>query len=256
MRTRLAAVVVALVVALSASANVQAQEPNRAGVVVQHGDGDVVTACVEFEEPALSGLELLRRSELDMIYAASAGVTVCSIDGEGCQYPSEDCFCQCMGDGPCTYWSYWHLDAETGQWAYSQLGAGAYEVTPGTVDGWRWGAGTPGNAPEPPQITFAEICEPAPSSTVTALPATATRTGTSTPVASVTPASTPETSPTARSTPTNAPTFTPADTALPPTDTPAPASDTNTPDLSTEYLVFGGIVVVLLGIFIWVQRRT
>lgn len=258
MQIRIATVIVSLAVAFVAYTTVHAQEPNRAGVVVQHGDGEIATACVEFEEPALSGLELLRRSGLDMIYEATAGLTVCSIDGEGCQYPNEDCFCECMGDGPCTYWSYWHLDAETGQWTYSQLGADAYEVKPGTVDGWRWGAGTPGNAPEPPQVTFAEICEPAASPTVTAAPATATKASTVTPGASATtePASTPVSSLTARSTPTNAPTFTPADAAPSPTNTPPPTLDAVTPGVSTEYLLFGGFVVVLLGIFMWVQRRS
>lgn len=252
MRIRLTAVALTLLVAVTAYTTAHAQGPNRAGVVVQHGDGSIATACVEFEEPALSGLELLRRSGLDMIYEATAGLTVCSIDGEGCQYPGEDCFCQCMGNGPCTYWSYWHLDAETGQWTYSQLGADAYEVRPGTVDGWRWGAGTPGYTPDPPQIAFADICEPAASPTV---PPTTTPDSTVTPSGTPTPASTPRVSPTARSTPTNAPTFTPADAVLSPTNTPTPRSDAARPGLSTEYLLFGGFVVVLLGIFVWVQRR-
>lgn len=257
MQTRCIAVILALIFTLTAHTNVHAQDPNRAGVVVQHGDGEIATACVEFEEPALSGLELLQRSEFEMIYEATSGLTVCALDGEGCQFPGEDCFCQCMGNGPCTYWSYWHLDAETGQWAYSQLGASAFEVQPGTVDGWRWGAGTPGSAPEPPKITFAEICEPAASPTVTVLPMTVTPDDNDI-LSSVTPE--PEltslASPTARSTPTNAATFTPADSPSPPASTPIPAPVVTASNQSTQYLLFGGLVVALIGIFVWMQRRS
>ena len=43
-----------------------AQGAQRAGVVVVHGDGRVATGCVAFDEPQLTGLELLRRSGLDL----------------------------------------------------------------------------------------------------------------------------------------------------------------------------------------------
>ncbi|MDQ7028470.1 MAG: hypothetical protein Q9O62_01170 [Ardenticatenia bacterium] len=54
-----------------------AQEPNRAGVVVQHGDGTVRAACVLFPEPEISGAELLRRSGLDVVVAVEEGLMVC-----------------------------------------------------------------------------------------------------------------------------------------------------------------------------------
>jgi chemotaxis protein CheC len=49
------------------------------------------------------------------------GATICRIDGEGCNFPTESCFCQCQGS-PCIYWSYWRLTE--GEWRYSNIGAG------------------------------------------------------------------------------------------------------------------------------------
>ena len=77
---------------------------NQAGLVVVHGDGRVVTRCVRFDEPQISGLTLLQRSGLT--FAAEAGpmgATVCSLNGEGC--PTSDCWCECHGT-PCAYWIY------------------------------------------------------------------------------------------------------------------------------------------------------
>lgn len=230
---------------LSGHTLVRADGPNRAGLVVQHGDGRLETACVSFEEPSISGLELLIRSRLDVTYEVGGGTTVCAIDNEGCRFPAEPCFCQCIGDGPCTYWSYWHLDPETGEWSYSQLGATAYEVLPGTVDGWRWGAGTSGDAPEPPTISFDQICTTA-TETPRATP-TASSDDTFRVMPSVTSAP-PRRQPAAsRATPTNAPTFTPERSATP--------MVTTTPqNLPTEYVLFGLLVVLLIGGMLWTQR--
>ncbi|MDQ4075073.1 MAG: hypothetical protein M3220_02365 [Chloroflexota bacterium] len=142
----------------------QAQEPNRAGLVIQYGDGRFETACVSFTEPEISGFDLLQRSGLPMTYDAQGGVKVCSIGGEGCIFPADSCFCQCEGMGPCVYWSYHQLEAD-GSWQYSQVGAGASTVGPGEVDGWRWDEGGPNTAPPPPNVSFESICaasEPTP----------------------------------------------------------------------------------------------
>ena len=87
--------------------------------------------------------------------ANATGATVCSLDGEGCAFPAQSCFCQCQGS-PCVYWSYWRL-ADDG-WAYQTIGAGGTKVRDGTVEGWRWGAGTVESATEPPVVDLAEIC--------------------------------------------------------------------------------------------------
>lgn len=231
-----------------------AQSPNRAGLVVQHGDGTVRTACVTFEEPEISGAELLRRSGLDVVVAAEGGLMVCAIGGEGCQYPAEPCFCRCQGQGPCTYWSYWHLDPRQGEWVYSSLGAGAYKVRNGDVDGWRWGSGTPGHASAPPVITFEEICggsasvtsSPPPTSVPSPTPTSSLRV-----MPSVTSAPPPPAATRPRFTPTVAPT-------PPPTVIPPAGEDTGrTPGPSgSDYLFFLAIGLFLIGgAFLTARRR-
>jgi len=172
-----------------------ADGPSRVGLVVRFGDGSVFTKCVEFEEDQISGLEVLLRSGLRVIYQQSGlGAAVCKIEDDGCDYPSEPCFCKCPGGPNCVYWSYWHL--KEGKWQYSPVGAGGYFVRDGDVEGWAWGPGTAGSGLEPPVIDFNSICAPPP-------------TPTSTP--------TPSPTPTAAPSPTVEPTETP-----PPTDTPLP----------------------------------
>ena len=137
-------------------APISAQEANRAALVVVLGEGTAVSRCVEFAEAEINGLELINRSGLAMeTGTASFGASVCTIDGTGC--PGDDCFCQCKGGGDCVYWSYWHLT--DGEWQYSQAGAAAYRVKDGMVEGWVWGPGSPQEAPEPPPITFDDVCD-------------------------------------------------------------------------------------------------
>jgi hypothetical protein len=135
---------------------VQAQDENRAGLVIVHGDGTTDQYCVAFPEASISGYELLTRAGLTLsVEAAASGATICSIDGEGCSYPQESCFCQCQGS-PCVYWSYWRM-TEDG-WLYQNLGAGNTKVRHGDVEGWHWAAGTTRNAEAPPAIAFEAIC--------------------------------------------------------------------------------------------------
>lgn len=157
-------------------APVSAQEENRAGLVVVHGDGSIVTQCISFVEESISGAELLTRSQLDLsVEASSMGATICRIDGEGCDFPTEACFCQCQGS-PCIYWSYWRLDA--GEWRYSNVGAGGAIVRNGDVEGWRWGQGTVDNAEAPPIVTFEQVCaEPIQAVEPTTAPINAVHTG-------------------------------------------------------------------------------
>ena len=137
----------------------QAQEENRAGLVIVHGDGSVVQQCVAFTEESISGYELLQRAGAALsVEAGGFGATVCSIDGEGCSYPAESCFCQCQSS-PCIYWSYWRRQPD-GPWRYQPLGAGNTQVRDGDVEGWHWAAGTRSSAVEPPAVRFEDICAP------------------------------------------------------------------------------------------------
>ena len=127
------------------------QAGNRAGVVVQTGDGRVATTCVRFDEPSITGLELLSRAGVSIVVEVSGlGTAVCAIDGEGCAYPAQPCFCQCQG-ASCAYWNYLHR--VDGAWRYSSISASGYTVTDGAVDAWAWG-----DKVTPPVYTVDQIC--------------------------------------------------------------------------------------------------
>jgi hypothetical protein len=167
-----------------------AQQANRVGLVVRHGNGSTITRCVEFSESEITGYEVLTRSGLDVVTGSYAGMgmSVCALDGEGCS--ASNCFCECQGSGTCVYWAYYHLEGDS--WQYSGLGATTHKVHDGDVEGWAWGEGSiMGGGAEPPVMSFDEIC--APPATDTPLPPTHT------PVP-------------------------PTNTPLPPTATPAPAA--------------------------------
>ncbi|MBL7202579.1 MAG: hypothetical protein ISS56_20785 [Anaerolineae bacterium] len=133
-----------------------AQSPNSAALVIQHADGTVSTQCVEFAEAKITGMDVLLRSGLEVLYTGGSGMgaLVCKIDGEGCDDPGA-CLCECRGSR-CVYWSYWHLI--DGIWQYSPIGASQFTVRPGTVEGWVWGPGSVTEASPPPVVPFDQIC--------------------------------------------------------------------------------------------------
>ncbi|MEX0788469.1 MAG: hypothetical protein WD906_02940 [Anaerolineales bacterium] len=112
---------------------------NRAGLVVLHADGSTRTACVEFEGSTLPGEELLSRSGMAVSLDSrnAMGSLVCSIDQEGCAFPSEPCLCGCGTPGACMYWAYFHRDGGAA-WVYSALGAQMRQVAAGELDAWVW----------------------------------------------------------------------------------------------------------------------
>lgn len=135
-----------------------AQGGQQVGLVIRHGNGDVITQCVEIDDEEVSGYDVLAASGLDLsVDFQSMGTAICRIDQEGCGFPGENCFCQCMSS-PCIYWSYWQL--EDGAWRYSDGGAANTRVRAGSVEGWSWGEGVVGVEADnqPPLLTFAEIC--------------------------------------------------------------------------------------------------
>ena len=285
---RLDAWTLLLSIALLAGAGARgsAQGPNQVAVIVQYEDGSVSTHCVSFDTPQITGLEALEQTGLDAVYEGGAlGARVCKIGPVGCDLPG-NCFCQCKGT-ECLYWSYWHL--VEGTWQYAIVGAASYEVAPGGVEGWSWGIGTPNRAPQPPLISFEEVCQTSSATPPTATPPpteTPTHTRTPRPTETARPKETPtgtatrapegegQPSPTPTqpaSTPTAGPTRTPS--LVPtqaaeerPTETP-PLVPTTTrathmpaappaPD-STNYFFFGAVVLVLLalGAYVLLRRR-
>ncbi len=155
-------------------------ERHLAGVVVDLGGGDVRAACVDLGGTERSGIELLRRSGLDVVTEDDAvGTRVCRIASTGCDFPVEPCWCRCQVLGAdCTYWSYNTLAG--GGWVYARLGPLARTVRHGDVDGWAWGRGSVTAGAQPPVRTFEEVCAdalaptPAPPSPAAPLPSSTT----------------------------------------------------------------------------------
>ncbi len=198
-----------------------AQDVNRAALVIRTSDQDIQTACVEFSEPEISGLDVLQQSRIAFeIDVQSMGAKICSIEQTGC--PVDDCWCQCKGGGDCVYWSYWHQQND--QWMYSQGGASMYSVSDGDVEGWSWGPGSVTEAFAPPDLSFADVCTAEQAEEPTEMPSPTTE-----PVLFV-PADTPTSGPTqnqsagaATATPLPTATFVPTSTAVP-TATPLPTN--------------------------------
>ncbi len=148
---------VALAAILLLPHTVQAQDEHHAGLVVMYGDGRIEQQCVAFGEESISGYELLQRAGLTLnVEAGAIGAAVCAINGEGCSYPAESCFCRCQSS-PCVYWSYWRRQPN-GDWRYQVLGAANSQVRDGAVEGWRWAAGPVDAIQPPPQVQFDQLC--------------------------------------------------------------------------------------------------
>lgn len=133
------------------SRDVPAPEQNRAGLVVRSEDGTLRRICLLFDEPEITGAELLVRSGLDVeVETSPMGAAVCRIGADGCR--SGDCFCRYP-----TFWGYWTRDG--GAWAFSEIGASQRRVVDGSLDGWVWGAD---GGPAPPDESLDEVCAAAP----------------------------------------------------------------------------------------------
>ena len=111
---------------------------NTADVVVQFGDGLVVTRRITFTG-TISGLEALRRTGLALVEKNGG---VCRIEDTGCA-AGEDCFCACAPPNyaPCLFWNYQRWDGSA--WVSSMQGAGATTVANGALEGWTWGRDLP-----------------------------------------------------------------------------------------------------------------
>jgi hypothetical protein len=134
-------------VILAISAHPVHAATHRAGLVIQHASGSVLSRCVSFVENQLSGLQLIQRSGVSHQVKdfGSLGVAVCQLDNEPNPVPAE-----CFGR---TYWQYFH---RTGSgWAKSALGPGNYMVMDGGVDGWRF---ADGEGQPPAELAFSQVC--------------------------------------------------------------------------------------------------
>lgn len=143
----------------------RAGRPDTVAVVVDFGDGNLVTRCTA---PGGSGIDVLRRAGFSTVTHGFTSVggdaAICAIgrpDGGpqvGCQTGSDCLICQAPDS-----WQYFP------GYRYSQVGAG--DTRPGalTVEAWRWGRSQSWNGAKP---RHADVCVPAPPPT-TAPPTTA-----------------------------------------------------------------------------------
>lgn len=138
-RFRIAIALALLAVMLSGGVlSTSAQRPDGAGLVIQHGDGTVVYAYIQFDEETINGTDLLTRSGIDatMTPFGGMGMAVCSLDGEGC--PSDNCFCHSYSS-PAFFWHYYNL--VDGEWVFNPVGPSGRTLRDGDIDGWAWSSG-------------------------------------------------------------------------------------------------------------------
>jgi hypothetical protein len=275
---------------LTAAPPLAAQSLHHAALIVDfgdgRGDGRVVVRVVAFTGETLSGVALLQQSGLDaaVMINPGGGAALCAVEGVGCAPTPQECFCQCRGT-PCRYWSYFHF--QDGDWVYAGMGAADHLLRDGDVDGWIWGDGrTP-----PPLLTWDEIWAqsaaaqptaplPLPTATplppATAVPAPATAATVSAPThtpgtdTSPAPAATSPATPAqaqASATPTagrtitgTVPTIATPSPVLQATPSPVSPSPPATAPTGVEIrwgplAAFGGLVLLLVLLGLWVRRR-
>jgi hypothetical protein len=126
-----------------------AQSQNRAAIIVHTGGGSAAV-CVRFSEASISGLDALQRAGLGAAIRGFSGQggAVCGINGTGC--PADNSCLTCQAPN---YWAYHRAGAGAGGFTFSSSGAGATQVTDGSVEGWQWGTGS-----APPFQTVDQVC--------------------------------------------------------------------------------------------------
>jgi hypothetical protein len=118
-----------------------AADSHRAGIVVQHGDGSIVTRCVAFGGDTATAEQLLSRSGIAWSSQTFGGfgAAVCAVDGEPARYV--DC------PGKDSYWAVFVSRGGTA-WQLSAVGVSALELRDGDLAGFRY-VPTSGTAPAP-----------------------------------------------------------------------------------------------------------
>ncbi len=146
------ALIVLTVLGFLASAPAQAA---RGGIVVDLGNGQVLTECVHFGGPMITAFDLLQRSNLAFTFQnfGSLGAAICSVQSVGCQFPAQDCFCQCTGTGPCNFFAF--FVEQNGQFVLSNVGVSSSVLHNKDVIALSFGDGSTTPAP----ISIHDICK-------------------------------------------------------------------------------------------------
>lgn len=144
--------IVLAVLGLLAAAPAQAA---RAGIVVDLGNGQVLTECVHFGGPMITAFDLLQRSDLAFTFQnfGSLGAAICSVQNVGCQFPAQECFCQCTGTGPCNFFAF--FVEQSGQFVLSNVGVSSSVLHNKDVIALAFGDGSTAPAP----LTIQQICK-------------------------------------------------------------------------------------------------
>jgi hypothetical protein len=185
---RLPAVVAAAAVALAAGAlaSLAPGSPlvsscvgagsGHAALVVQHGDGSVLTRCVSLGTATVTGEQLLNSSGVAWSGQSFGGYgqAVCALDSEPAHYTS------CPGQD--SYWAVF-VSRGGGAWQLSSIGISSLTLADGDAEGFRYvpAVGNPAAPPSPAGVCAAAGATVAPTSA--GRPATAA--ATAAPVATV-----------------------------------------------------------------------
>ncbi|HXZ99782.1 MAG TPA: hypothetical protein VEK76_05480 [Candidatus Binatia bacterium] len=134
-----------------------AAEAGHVALVVEHGDGSIVTRCVAFSGTSISGEEVLRKSGLGYGTASFSGLgdAVCQIDREPPAYTS------CLP----TTGDYWVLFSARpgGAWTEASTGISSQTFHSGDAEGFRYDPIS--GADPPPSQSPAGVCLAATSGT-------------------------------------------------------------------------------------------
>jgi hypothetical protein len=131
----LSAVILAILAPLAPLAPVvpgcAAAVSDHAALVVEHGDGSVVTRCVAFSADTISGEELLNQSGVAWSSQAFGGFgdAVCALDGEPAHYVD------CLGKD--NYWALF-VSRRGGPWQLSSAGISTLKLGDGDAEGFRY----------------------------------------------------------------------------------------------------------------------
>ena len=153
-------------------------------VLVEHGNGAVVSRCVAFTSGQLTGDQLMHLSGVEYgtsTYGALGGA-VCQVDGEPASYPPN-----CL-TSTSAYWAMF-VSRGGGRWSTSNAGVDSQVFADGDALGWRYVPPTGGGPPPSAAGVCAAVVPTAPVTIAAAV------TGSAAPVAAVTPAPTAQASP-------------------------------------------------------------
>jgi hypothetical protein len=137
-------------------------------VVVEHGNGTVLSRCVAFTEEQRTGEQIMQLSNIEYgmsSYGGGLGNAVCQVDGEPASYPPS-----CL-TSTSAYWAMF-VSRAGGRWSISNAGVSSQEFSDGDALGWHYVPPTGGGPPPSP----AGVCAtgaPAPAPVVTTAPAPA-----------------------------------------------------------------------------------